>query len=51
LVSINARGNENMIEEVYPSKRTLPRGGNDKHIGIQAHSYNPWPFCGQTQNF
>lgn len=48
MVAPNGQGNEAMIEEVYPSKATLPGGGTDKYLGIQVHSYNPWAFCGQT---
>ncbi|WP_100616010.1 glycoside hydrolase family 5 protein [Confluentibacter citreus] len=48
MVGTNGQGNEVMIEEVYPSKATLPGGGTDKYLSIQVHSYNPWAFCGQT---
>lgn len=48
MIGVNAQGNENQIDEVYPSKSILPGGGNDKYLGIQVHSYNPWSFCGQT---
>jgi len=48
MVSVNGQGNEAQIEEVYPTKTTLPGGGNDKYLAIQVHSYNPWNFCGQT---
>jgi endoglucanase len=48
MIGTNAQGNEQMIEEVYPSKATLPGGGTDKYLSIQVHSYNPWNFCGQT---
>jgi endoglucanase len=48
MISTNAQGNEAMIEEVYPSKATLPGIGADKYLSIQVHSYNPWSFCGQT---
>jgi endoglucanase len=37
-----------MIEEVYPSKSSLPGSGTDKYLAIQVHSYNPWAFCGHT---
>jgi endoglucanase len=50
MISTNGQGNEVMIEEVYPSKATLPGGGDDKFLSIQVHSYNPWAFCGQTGN-
>jgi endoglucanase len=48
MVSVNGQGNEVMIEEVYPSKASLPGGGSDPYLAIQVHSYNPWAFCGQT---
>lgn len=48
MVSTNGQGNEVMIEEVYPSKSTLPGAGKDPYLAIQVHSYNPWAFCGQT---
>lgn len=48
MVSTNGQGNEVMIEEVYPSKTTLPGKGTDEYLAIQVHSYNPWAFCGQT---
>lgn len=48
MVGTNGQGNEVMIEEVYPSKVTLPGGGTDKYLSIQVHSYNPWAFCGET---
>ena len=50
MVGTNAQGNEEMIEEVYPNKASLPGGGDDKYLAIQVHSYNPWAFCGQTGN-
>ena len=48
MVAVNGQGNEVMIEEVYPSKSSLPGGGTDSYLGIQVHSYNPWAFCGQN---
>ncbi|MBP7642052.1 MAG: cellulase family glycosylhydrolase [Saprospiraceae bacterium] len=48
MVSTNGQGNETTIEEVYPSKSTLPGGGKDAYLAIQVHSYNPWSFCGHT---
>jgi endoglucanase len=48
MVGTNGQGNEVMIEEVYPTKATLPGGGTDKYLSIQVHSYNPWAFCGET---
>jgi len=48
MVATNAHGDETMIEEVYPSKATLPGNGSDLFLAIQVHSYNPWSFCGHT---
>jgi len=48
MVGVNGQGNEVMIEEVYPSKATLPGGGTDSYLSIQVHSYNPWAFCGEN---
>jgi endoglucanase len=48
MVAPNGQGNQGMIEEVYPSKASLPGGGNDNYLAIQVHTYDPWAFCGQT---
>ena len=48
MVCPNGQGNESMIDEVYPTKATLPGSGNDAYLAIQVHSYNPWSFCGET---
>jgi endoglucanase len=48
MVSVNGQGNALNIEEVYPSRATLPGGGTDTFLAIQVHSYNPWAFCGET---
>lgn len=48
MVSVNGQGNALNIEEVYPSKASLPGTGTDKYLAIQVHSYNPWAFCGET---
>ncbi len=48
MVAPNGRGNQSMIEEVYPNKESLPGGGKDKFLAIQVHTYDPWAFCGQT---
>lgn len=34
-------GNQKWIEEVYPSKETLPGGGAYSYIAIQVHTYDP----------
>ncbi len=48
MVEPNGQGNQGMIEEVYPTKASLPGGGNDAYLAIQVHTYDPWAFCGQT---
>jgi len=48
MVEPNGQGNQGMIEEVYPSKASLPGGGSDVYLAIQVHTYDPWAFCGQT---
>ncbi|QNA46709.1 cellulase family glycosylhydrolase [Lacibacter sediminis] len=48
MVSPNGQGNQGMIEEVYPTKASLPGAGNDAYLAIQVHTYDPWAFCGQT---
>jgi len=48
MVEPNGQGNQGMIEEVYPSKASLPGGGGDVYLAIQVHTYDPWAFCGQT---
>lgn len=47
MVSPNGQGNQGMIEEVYPTKASLP-SANDIYLAIQVHTYDPWSFCGQT---
>jgi endoglucanase len=48
MVEPNGQGNQGMIEEVYPTKASLPGGGTDAYIAIQVHTYDPWAFCGET---
>lgn len=48
MIEPNGQGNQGMIEEVYPTKASLPGGGTDAYIAIQVHTYDPWAFCGQT---
>ena len=48
MVAPNGQGNQGMIEEVYPTKASLPGAGNDNYLAIQVHTYDPWAFCGQT---
>lgn len=48
MVEPNGQGNQGQIEEVYPTKASLPGLGNDQYIAIQVHTYDPWNFCGQT---
>lgn len=48
MVAPNGQGNQGMIEEVYPTKASLPAAGTDAYLAIQVHTYDPWSFCGQT---
>jgi len=48
MVEPNGQGNQGMIEEVYPTKSSLPGAGADAYLAIQVHTYDPWAFCGQT---
>jgi endoglucanase len=48
MVEPNGQGNQGMIEEVYPTKASLPGAGTDAYLAIQVHTYDPWIFCGQT---
>ncbi len=48
MIEPNGQGNQGMIEEVYPTKASLPGAGTDAYLAIQVHTYDPWTFCGQT---
>ena len=48
MVGTNGQGNALYISNVYPSKSSLPGGGNDDYLSIQVHTYSPWAFCGET---
>ncbi|UQB69068.1 glycoside hydrolase family 5 protein [Epilithonimonas zeae] len=48
MVGTNGQGNALYISNVYPSKSSLPGGGNDNYLSIQVHTYSPWAFCGET---
>lgn len=48
MVEPNGQGNQSQIEEVYPTKASLPGGGTDPYLAIQVHTYDPWSFCGET---
>lgn len=47
LVGLNAHGNHQQIDEVFPSVAELPGGGNDRFLALEVHTYDPWDFCGQ----
>ena len=47
MVAPNGQGNHSMLDDVYPTKSSLPGGGNDKYLAVQVHSYDPCAFCGQ----
>lgn len=48
MLSTNGQGNQSQIEEVFPTKESLPGGGLDPYLAIQVHTYDPWSFCGET---
>jgi len=48
MVSSNGMGSHIQLDDVYPSKASLPGGGLDKYLAIHVHSYDPWSFCGPT---
>jgi len=48
MVGTNGQGNALYISNVYPSKSSLPGGGNEDYLSIQVHTYSPWAFCGET---
>ncbi|MCV9387416.1 glycoside hydrolase family 5 protein [Reichenbachiella ulvae] len=48
MVSTNGQGNDQNIEEIFPSINHVPGDGQDAFVAIQVHSYNPWAFCGHT---
>ncbi len=50
MISTNARGSIYLIDDVYPVKTSLPGEGNDNHLAMHVHTYDPWAFCGQTGN-
>lgn len=48
MVGTNGQGNAIYIQNVYPTKASLPGGGADDYLSIQVHTYSPWSFCGET---
>jgi len=47
LVGLNAHGNHQQIDEVFPTRAELPGGGSDNYLALEVHTYDPWDFCGQ----
>ena len=47
LVGLNAHGNHQQIDEVFPTTAELPGGGTDLYLALEVHTYDPWDFCGQ----
>ena len=47
LVGLNAHGNHQQIDEVFPTTAELPGGGSDRYLALEVHTYDPWTFCGQ----
>lgn len=47
MVEPNGQGNQSQMDDVYPTKASLPGGGADQYLAMQVHTYDPWGFCGQ----
>ena len=47
LVGLNAHGNHQQIDEVFPTVSELPGAGSDPYLALEVHTYDPWDFCGQ----
>lgn len=47
MVEPNGQGNQNQLDDIYPTKASLPGAGNDNYLAMQVHTYDPWAFCGQ----
>jgi len=48
LVAPNGQGNQACAPSVYPNRSSFPDNGDDPHLAITVHTYDPWDFCGQT---
>jgi endoglucanase len=48
MVSTNGMGNHSQLDDVYPTKASVPGGGTDPYLAFHVHTYDPWAFCGQT---
>lgn len=48
MVSPNGQANDGQLDNVYPTKASLPGEGNDAYLAAHVHSYDPWNFCGQN---
>lgn len=46
-VAPNGQGNHSQLDNVYPTKASLPGAGEDPYLAMQVHTYDPWDFCGQ----
>jgi endoglucanase len=46
LISPNGQGNHSQLKQIYPSKESLPGGGNDTFLAATVHTYDPYDFCG-----
>jgi aryl-phospho-beta-D-glucosidase BglC (GH1 family) len=47
MVEPNGQGNQDSLDDVYPTTAQLPGGGADAYLAFQVHTYDPWAFCGQ----
>lgn len=47
MLAVNAQGNQNQLDDIYPTKSSLPNDGDDDYLAVQVHTYDPWGFCGQ----
>lgn len=48
MVGLNGQGNQSQFDKVYPNKASLPGNGSDAYLAVQAHTYDPWSFCGEN---
>jgi hypothetical protein len=48
MVGTNGQGNHSLLDDLYPTRESLPGGGKDPYLIATVHTYDPWNFCGQT---
>lgn len=44
----DSQGNWGSLFSVYPNAAMLPGQGKDVFLGVDVHSYDPWPFAGEN---